>query len=88
MLLQKLSGPVAVNEPSGNSLLSEELKNLPNPPLVQLKPEDIYVRRCRLAGDAIDSQMGCFRTHDLEKLLKLAQGAPALIGHNRQSVAV
>jgi hypothetical protein len=88
LLLQKLSGPVAVNEQTGSALLIEELKNLPNPPLVELKPEEIYVRRCRLAGDAVDYQMGCFRTHDLEKLLKLAQGAPALIGHNRQSIAV
>lgn len=88
MLLQKLSGPVAVNESNSNSLLSEELRDLPNPPLIELKPEDIYVRRCRLAGDAVDSQMGCFRTHDLDKVLKLTHGAPALIGHNRQSIAV
>ena len=87
MLLQKLSGPVAVNEQNGNSMLIEELKNLPNPPLIELTQEDIHIRRCRLAGDAVDHQMGCFRTHDLEKLLSMTQGAPALIGHDRQSIA-
>ena len=53
-----------------------------------LKEDDIHVRRCRLAGDAVDSQYGCFRTHELERLLSLTHGAPALIGHNRMTTAV
>jgi hypothetical protein len=88
LLLQSLSGPVSANQDTEKSAIIDELAALPNPPLVALSPDDIYVRRCRLAGDAVDNQMGCFRTHELERLLKLTQGAPALIGHNRQSIAV
>jgi hypothetical protein len=88
MLLQKLSGPVKADKTPEKESLIEELNQLPNPPLVELTPEDIHVRRCRLAGDAVDYSMGCFRSHDLEKLLKMTQGAPALIGHDRQSLAV
>ncbi|MCX7835941.1 MAG: hypothetical protein N2450_07745 [bacterium] len=61
---------------------------LPNPPLVPLTVEDLYVRRCRLAGTAVDQKGGCFRKQDLPLLLKLVQGAPALIGHNHQSIAI
>jgi len=88
MLLQKLSGPVESGNGAQPGAVIEELRGLPNPPLIELTENDIHVRRCRLAGDAVDFSMGCFRTHDLEKLLKLTQGAPALVGHDRQSVAV
>ncbi|MCC6475983.1 hypothetical protein IT157_02925 [bacterium] len=88
MLLQNLSHPTSLqNTPQTEQDLSE-IRALPNPPLVELKDEDIHVRRCRLAGDAIDGHFGCFRTSDLERLLQLTHGAPALIGHDRQSIAV
>jgi hypothetical protein len=88
MILQLLSSPLgAVTEPSSVTDLAQ-ISALPNPPLVALKPEDIHVRRCRLAGDAVDAHFGCFRTHDLERLLALTNGAPALVGHNRSTVAV
>ena len=61
---------------------------LKNPPLESLTADSIYVRRCRLAGDVVDAKNGRFRTEDLPKLLEMVQGAPALIGHNRNSLAV
>lgn len=88
MILQLLSGPVASATPPHSTDDIEVINTLPNPPLVLLKEDDIHVRRCRLAGDAVDAQYGCFRTHDLQKLLKLTHGAPALIGHNRLTTAV
>ncbi|MDD5088683.1 MAG: hypothetical protein PHI18_07795 [bacterium] len=88
MILQTLSGPVAAaREATGDSDVAQ-ITQLPNPPLAEITADDIHVRRCRLAGDAMDTQFGCFRSHDLQKLLELTHGAPALIGHNRQSVAV
>ena len=87
MILQTLSGPVTVSAaPLADDVT--QINSLANPPLVPLTEKDVYVRRCRLAGDAMDGQYGCFRTHDLEKLLRLTQGAPALIGHNKFSLAV
>lgn len=88
MILQTLTGPVTGPDEKNSEQNLELIRKLPNPPLVELTAEDIHVRRCRLAGDAVDGQFGCFRTHDLPKLLELTAGAPALIGHNRQSVAV
>ncbi len=88
MILQLLSGPVAAATPAHSTNDIELINALPNPPLVLLKDDDIHVRRCRLAGDAVDSQSGCFRTHDLQKLLTLTHGAPAMIGHNRLTTAV
>jgi len=88
MLLQKLYGPVTADREAAGFGDIELIRTIPNPPLAELQADDIHVRRCRLAGDAVDSQFGCFRTHDLPRLLTLAHGAPALIGHNRQTVAV
>ncbi|MBK6765559.1 MAG: hypothetical protein IPG71_04290 [bacterium] len=88
MILQHRSHPVGLlATPNAIDALSE-IHALPNPPLVPLKNEEIHVRRCRLAGDAVDGHFGCFRTSDLEHILQLAHGAPALIGHNRFSIAV
>jgi hypothetical protein len=64
------------------------INSLPNPPLTPVSPGDIYVRRCRLSGDAVDAGFGCFRTEDLPRLLELVQGAPALIGHRRDTLGV
>lgn len=88
MILQTLSGPVTSAREDAQENDVAHIAALPNPPLTPLTESDIHVRRCRLAGDAVDSQFGCFRSHDLQKLLELTHGAPALIGHNRQSVAV
>jgi len=64
------------------------INNMPNPPLVPVTSRDVHVRRCRLAGDGIDAGFGRFRTEDLPKLLDMVQGAPALIGHRRDSLGV
>jgi hypothetical protein len=88
MLLQMLSGPVVQLTGTQDKSDIEQINALPNPPLVPLAADDIYIRRCRLSGDMIDGQNGCFRTQDLERLLTLTHGAPALIGHNRSSLAV
>jgi hypothetical protein len=88
MMIQTLAGPLVAmtRAPSKNDL--DEILALRNPPLLKLAPDDIHVRRCRLAGDRVDAHGGCFRTADLEGLLHLTQGAPALIGHDRRSLAV
>jgi len=88
MITQELSGGVIAANGKVSSRDMELIHNLPNPPLVPLKEDDIHVRRCRLAGDVIDSHGGCFRTEDLPKLLKMTWGAPTLIGHNRQTVGI
>lgn len=80
MILQTRSHPISLlNSPEPTSQL-EAINHLPNPPLVPLAAEEIHVRRCRLAGNAIDGHLGCFRTSDLDDILKLAHGAPALMG--------
>lgn len=66
----------------------EIINHLPNPPLVPVTAADVYIRRCRLAGDAIDAGGGRFRTSDLPRLLELVQGAPALVGHRRDTLGV
>jgi hypothetical protein len=88
MLSQHLSGtllrePCAVSEQD-----LEILHNLPNPPLLPLAASEIYVRRCRLANDQIDSRYGRFRSEDLPRLLELVQGAPVLIGHDRRTLGI
>lgn len=92
MLEQILTGALQ-DAPIGheNSVSESDLtliNNLKNPPLVKLAENEIYVRRCRLAGDAVDAKGGRFRTEDLPKLLEMVQGAPALIGHNRSQLAI
>ena len=88
MITQELSGQVIAARQRVTIRDVELIHQLQNPPLAPLKKEDIYVRRCRLAGEVIDSHGGCFRKSDLPKLLKLTWGAPTLIGHNRQTVGV
>ncbi len=88
MILQTRSLPIALlGTPPAHDQLAA-IHALPNPPLVPLHEHEIHVRRCRLAGDAIDGHFGCFRTGDLDNILQLTNGAPALIGHNRYSIAV
>lgn len=74
--------------PSSSEQDLDIIHALPNPPLVTLKSDEIFIRQCKLAGDAVDAHGGRFHTEDLPHLLKLSQGAPALIGHNRQAPAV
>ena len=71
MITQELSGPVIAPNGKVSSRDMEAIRSLPNPPLIPLKEEEIYVRRCRLAGDVIDSHGGCFRSEDLPKLLQM-----------------
>jgi len=66
----------------------EQINGLTNPPLVQLKPDDIFIRSCRLASDRVDARFGCFRKEDLPRLLEMIQGAPVLIGHDRRTLGV
>ncbi|RJP77292.1 MAG: hypothetical protein C4524_08530 [Candidatus Zixiibacteriota bacterium] len=88
MIHQVLSGPLV--RPAG--LVSDDdvraINRLSNPPPVPVSARDVYVRRCRLAGDAVDSYFGCFRTADLPRLLALVQGAPLLVGHDKRSLGV
>ncbi len=88
MILQSRSHPISLLSSPEPAAQLDEINGLINPPLVPISAADIHVRRCRLAGDAIDSHFGCFRTSDLTRLLTLTHGAPALIGHNRYSTAV
>ncbi len=55
------------------------INSLGNKPPSCVDKKDVYVRRCRLASDAIDSGFGRFRTDDLRKLLVLTQGVPASV---------
>jgi translation initiation factor IF-1 len=64
------------------------INSLINPPLVPVKSEDVYVRRCRLASDAIDCNYGRFRTEDLPKILDLVQGVSLLIGHRKDTAGI
>lgn len=64
------------------------INRLHNPPPLPVAATDIYVRRCRLAGDAVDAGWGKFRTSDLPKLLEMVQGAPSLIGHRKETLGV
>jgi hypothetical protein len=88
MITQELSGQVISAQSKVSKRDLDLIQRLPNPPLLPLTEDDIYVRRCRLAGEVIDSHGGCFRGEDLTTLLKLTWGAPTLIGHNRQTVGV
>lgn len=64
------------------------INRLNNPPPLPVSKADIFVRRCRLAGDAVDAGWGKFRTESLPQLLELVQGAPALIGHRKETLGV
>lgn len=87
-IYRELSGAM-VAEPSK---ISEgdiaAINSLINPPPVPVTARDIYLRRCRLAGDAVDAGWGKFRTGDLPRLLEMVQGAPVLIGHRKESLGV
>jgi hypothetical protein len=88
MIHQILSGPLLkeAGMPSNGEI--RLINSLKNPPPVPVSERDVYVRRCRLAGDAIDTYYGRFRTEELPKLLVLVQGAPLLVGHNKRSLGV
>ncbi len=88
MIHHILSGPL-VKE--AGRITDEEVRainSLSSPPPVPVAERDIYVRCCRLAGDAVDAYHGCFRTADLPKLLALIQGAPLLVGHDKRTLGV
>ncbi|MFC2150142.1 hypothetical protein ACFLQV_01435 [Calditrichota bacterium] len=87
-IYRELSGTML---PAQKQVETEDLdiiNNLdPQPPL-PLIASDLYVRRVRLAGDAIDAGFGRFRTEDLPRLLEMVQGAPALVGHRKDTLGV
>jgi len=80
------NAPGTIGEVSDDDVAA--INGLANPPPVPVTAREVYVRRCRLAGDAIDAGGGRFRTADLSKLLQMTQGAPALVGHRRESLGV
>ena len=88
MLLQNLSGAVLNESPETTGDDIEQIKSLKNPPLVDLKPVDVHIRKTRLAGDRVDAYSGRFRTEDLPKLLKMTQGLPLLVGHRKDTLGV
>ncbi len=88
MIHQILSGPLLKEAGLPTNDDVRTINSLKNPPPVPVSERDIYVRRCRLAGEAIDAYFGCFRTKDLQKLLSMVQGAPLLIGHDKRTLGV
>ena len=66
----------------------DRINSLPNPPLVPVTKDDVLVRRCRLASDAVDCGFGRFRTEFLEELLRMVQGAPVLVGHRKDTAGI
>ncbi len=88
MLTQHLSGQMLSDPVNPGTAEIREIRNLPNPPLVDIKADEIHVRRCRLASDAVDSRFGRFRTKDMPHLLELLRGAPVLIGHDKRTLGV
>lgn len=64
------------------------INSLTNPPPVPVTKQDIYIRRCRLASDAVDASYGRFRTTDLSLLLDLVNGVSMLIGHNKKTAGI
>lgn len=88
MIHQILSGPLLREAGLVTDDDVRQINTLRNPPPVPVSQRDVYVRRCRLAGDAVDAYFGRFRTDDLPRLLALTQGAPLLVGHNKQSLGV
>jgi hypothetical protein len=88
MIEQNLSGQVLTEITEAGKKEINLIKNLKNPPLVELKPDDIYIRKVRLAGDRIDAYGGRFRSEDLPGLLKLTEGLPLLIGHRKDTLGV
>ncbi len=88
MIHQTLSGPLLKQAGIPTDEDVRTINSLKNPPPAPVSEKDIFVRRCRLAGDAIDAYHGRFRTEELSKLLAMVQGAPMLIGHNKRSLGV
>lgn len=88
MIHQILSGPLVreAGLPTNEDLRT--INSLKNPPPVPVSERDIYIRRCRLAGDGIDAYFGRFRSGDLPKLLALLQGAPLLVGHDKRTLGI
>ncbi len=87
-LYRELSGVMLPEQSKVSDDDLAAINGLVNPPPVPVTARDIYLRRCRLAGDAIDAGGGRFRTEDLPRLLSMIQGAPALVGHRRESLGV
>ncbi len=71
-----------------NPDLLEVLMAMPNPPPQDLRLSDIFIRRCRLAGDRVDNHRGKFRSDYLPTLLKLTNGAPLMIGHQKDEAPI
>ncbi|MBM3328199.1 MAG: hypothetical protein FJY67_01840 [Calditrichaeota bacterium] len=87
-LYRELSGLLLPDPSKGGDDDIIAINNLPNPPPVPVTARDVQIRRCRLAGDAVDAGFGRFRTADLPRLLQLVQGAPALVGHRKEGLGV
>lgn len=88
MIVQNLSGSVLNEADIVLDTDLEQIKSLKKPPLIDLTPEDVYIRKVRLAGDKIDAYGGRFRTEDLGKVLKMTDGLPLLIGHKKDTLGI
>ncbi len=88
MIHQTLSGPLLKDAGVPTDEDVRTINSLKNAPPTPVSEKDIFVRRCRLAGDTIDAYHGKFRSKDLPKLLAMVQGAPMLIGHDKRSLGV
>ncbi len=82
-LVAKLTGSIEKLDSDSNIVLESDVdfinENLSV--LSKITSDDIYVRGCWLAGDAINTKLGRFRTEDLGKLLELTNGAPLMEMH-------
>jgi hypothetical protein len=58
------------------------INSLVSPPPKIIIASDVYMKKCWLAGDALNSHYGRFHTEDIPKLLNLVQGAPLMEMHN------
>lgn len=73
-------------EETEQAQLIEQINSLGLPQPVT--EDDIYIRSCRLAGDAVDAGSGRFRTEDMPRLLEMTNGAPLLIGHDKGAAPI
>ncbi|MFC1724670.1 hypothetical protein ACFL4T_03515 [candidate division KSB1 bacterium] len=90
--MEQYSGTVYGSFETGfDKVTDEDIKNingLENPPLLPVTKERIYIRRCWLAGDAVNVFYGKFRTKDLPRLLGLIRGKSVLVGHRKDTVGI
>ncbi|MFC1554637.1 hypothetical protein ACFL7D_08390 [candidate division KSB1 bacterium] len=88
LVLDSLSGSFFNEDLKTTQEDADLINNLENAPPVPVKPEDVYVRKCRLTGDGVNCHFGRFHTEDLPLLLKKTQGVSCLIGHRKETAGI